>query len=536
MNSMKVLFFSIVFFQAAFASASQCFGFYSSHSSGQASTVSKLQFLLSASEADIKIANEQLKDPDQHKLNREIEKDQMLAKTIQESSPEKTIVHIKNLIKSEIIFSKGHMAAVDKALNDVLNFKSSHYYGFWGKSKKAILLGVEQMLTSENPGEKESIEKIISRVEESIRNRHHDKNWTNKNSFDREKTAIREADRKKKTYNAEFLEEYTKIQDFFESEDSSGILKTVIRRSLPLQLKAMMTGEIPTWKTLTGNLSALAVQASGSAIAVGEIYSIFPAAGVATAIGGIVLGGKLFINSLENKSHIKNFLVKRKLKKDSIIQEQAIAKEMLTAHSLTIVENQLKTNEQLETKEDVTFSLIMGELQSGLSIDDPGKILFWGKEFQRGFANVAQRARHLEERAALILQTLEPVVTELNSSQPSALTLMKLQDQVGTAGASIQGLHVDVSFLKIDYLTLGIALDQFINAVTEIQRSTQLDPAQQQATASKLTRLKRAQEMLLMSAAKLNTLTNTSNGVLDTINTYHESILSELTSSLEKRK
>jgi hypothetical protein len=528
--------FLIFALSAAAGSTSQCGDFYR-YSTSRLSARNlgpiglEMKRLLSAKDKAVHAALEQLDKVDKNALQKLTDTQKNLASELEEIPTEDVALHIKQLVKNGVLFSRTHEFAFSKATHDVLGI-----YFFEGRryirrqEEKFQLQAFEKLLVSELPKDKEKINEVLAFMVDIFKKTYLIPEWFTLDSVKKAEKATAIAWRWDLKTTDQIVYQVDQLQQFFHSPYADKILTAALRHSLARQTQLMIASKIPTWKTLATNVGAVATQATGTVLGAAALSSSSFGEPVMWITGGIMTLA-LGANTIAHKPSLKGFLERRKLKKESTHEDEVdnLISKVLEESTPHANEEKINLSEIREDKEDGKFTKIIKELESNLSIENIFTLQIWGNEFQTGFANTAQRHLDLDQRLTLISQELNPMLQVLKDSAAPAHRLSAFHRLVEVSGTQIQNLILDIAFLRNDYLALAVVLDRYVEVLNNFELANSLSPAQQELVKNKGERFKQAKQLLLLSAERTNRLLEQVNGVGENLNDFHEVILAELT-------
>lgn len=139
----------------------------------------------------------------------------------------------------------------------------------------------------------------------------------------------------------------------------------------------------------------------------------------------------------------------------------------LNATGITIVEQEIKNNEQQSDQSVFYFGRIKQELLSGLEYLDI-KIPLWGKGFSEGRAALVNRVALISQRYSIILKEMDVISSQIGQhlnikdKQAHEALLQVTRDHLYT-------LLLDFKSIKIDLLTLSHSLDLYQSELNRVQ-------------------------------------------------------------------
>jgi hypothetical protein len=537
---------------------------YSASTSNKSGTSSigpiatELKDILSFNDAEVGRAFERLSAVEKESIKKGIKDTQALVKEITDAKIpiQNAAEQIKKLIKYNLLFSSNQTKAFKTAFGEL--FDGFDVNGSFSNSRegKLKLKSFETLLTSNTPEAQKKVDDLVGKTEEILRKSFdagifekkivESKNnsyitvrreWADMDSMQRSESANAKSNIFKiKPNTPELLTAVDEIQTFLNTPGSRYFLKAIIKKSLPEQIK-IVEKSATSWKT--GAIISSGVLANAGLIFMaGQYGADLQSAGIIipTILYGIVsFAGSA--NFLLNPTPIMaKALANRKFKKAGLKNEQEIVAEITNDKTMDIIESKIRADEVREEADDFSFAEIMNEIRAGLPKQDMFKVPLWGKQFNKGFSNVALRQAKLDERLDLIAKELDPLMQELRAGTADLKRLNAFQVLVEVSEVQVQNLLLDIAFLRNDYMALALALDKYIAVITDLRDSGTVESTHTGFVQDKIDRLTRSKNTLLMSAQKTNATLDQVRSVVGTLNDYDEIILSDMAMSLKDRR
>ncbi|MCK6596759.1 MAG: hypothetical protein L6Q37_00220 [Bdellovibrionaceae bacterium] len=211
-------------------------------------------------------------------------------------------------------------------------------------------------------------------------------------------------------------------------------------------------------------LAAFAPAIAGTAIFVNPGSDLITYMGLFTSLSSIAFSNQIFRKSTELPKttwiRIKNIFNRKKVS-TAVIENLQDPLSNLSAKELAQIEN-------IEDQLDLNFSYIKYEISKDLKSEL--NLPTWGKELATGINNVSLRMNILLEQYTSLLGQLDPTIKKILSEKQSATVpqTKRLNLNKDAIIFKLVNLRVDLQAIKVDALSLSLALDQYIQRAQQL--------------------------------------------------------------------